>query len=280
VGLSEATGNQRVRAVIAKGCGEELGACRSLLDFALAELGAWSGRPIKRGADRIILAEALRATKTLGALIQLCEAGFGEQALMLDRSLFEGMAVAHWVSDHRRRAIGLFTRHEKFNRLLWYETLDALGWLDANDRNLRPSIEPKRRKELQQLFNPYGTKAWWRMSVPKLLGEIERQWDDQGRADLWKHHDIVYRLSNQILHSTVTSVSAAYTKRTSTALAMTASPSNQFVSQALYAAHWTYGQIFTLLIDVFELTSGQEFRRLWQASGQAFSTSAAVAPSQ
>jgi Family of unknown function (DUF5677) len=270
VEVSEATENQHVRAVIANDSGAELAACRSLLDFALAELGAWSGRPIKQGADRIILAEAVRATKTLGALIQLCEAGFGEQALMLARSLFEGMVVAHWVSDHRRQAVGLFTRHEKFTRLLWYETLEALGWIDANDRNLRPSIGPKDRKALQHLFNPYGTKAWWRMSVPKLLGEIERQWDAQGRADLWRHHDIVYRLSNQILHSTVTSLSAAYTKRTSTTLAMTAGPSNQFVSQALYAAYWTYGQIFTLLIHVFNLTSSLAFRELWQASGQAF----------
>jgi hypothetical protein len=108
------------------------------------------------------------------------------------------------------------------------------------------------------------------MSVPKLLGEIECQWDTQGRKDLWEHHNVIYRLSNQMLHSTATSVSAAFTKRSSTMLAMTASASNQFVSQALYAAHWTYGQMFTLAIDVFKLASGQAFRQLWQTSGHAF----------
>jgi Family of unknown function (DUF5677) len=268
--MSEEIENERVRREIAKDCGAELAACRSLLDFALAELDTWSGRPIKQGADRIILAEAVRATKAFGAVVGLCEAGFGEQALMVVRSLFEGMAVAHWVAAHRREAVRLFTRHEKFSRLLWYETLEILGWLNQNDRKLRPSVGPKQRKELVGLFNPYGTKAWWRMSVPKLLGEIECQWDTQGRKDLWEHHNVIYRLSNQMLHSTATSVSAAFTKRSSTMLAMTASASNQFVSQALYAAHWTYGQMFTLAIDVFKLASGQAFRQLWQTSGHAF----------
>jgi hypothetical protein len=73
-----------------------------------------------------------------------------------------------------------------------------------------------------------------------------------------------------MLHSTVTSVSVAFTRRTPTKLAITASPSNQLVSQALYAAHWTYGQLFTLIIDVFNLTSGPAFRDLWQSGGQAF----------
>lgn len=260
--------DHQVRVAIASEHGKELAACRSLLDFSLVQLGDWSGRPIKRGADRVILAEAVRATKTLGAVVALCDAGFGEQAMMLNRSLFEGMAVAHWVATHRRDAVGLFARHERFTRLLWYETLKAAGWLDEIDPRLRPSIGPKRRKELVDLFTKYGTKAWWRMSVPALLAEIEDQWDAQGRADLWLHHDVVYRLSNQMLHSTATSVSAAFVNRSKAPLVMTASASDQFISQALYAAHWTYGQMFTLLIDVFKLTSGRAFRDLWQASGQ------------
>jgi Family of unknown function (DUF5677) len=263
--------NQLLREAIEKDCGAELEACRSLLDFALADLGAWSGRPIKRGADRVILAEAVRATKTLGAVVPLCEAGYAEQALMLDRSLFEGMAVAHWVDTHRRGAVRLFTRHERFSRYLWHQTLDALGWLDEDDdRKSWPSVGPKQRKELEGLFGPYGTNSWWRMSVPKLLEDIEDQWDAQGRKALWEHHDVVYRLSNQVLHSTATSVSGTLISQTSDILTMTAGPSNQLVGPALYAAHWTYGQTFTLLIDVFKLASGEAFRKLWQDSGQAF----------
>lgn len=277
--MSEATDDDRVRTVIARDSGEELTACKATLSFALKELGAWSGRPIKRGADRIILAEAARGTKTFDAVIRLCEAGFGEQALMLDRSLFEGMAVAHWVVANRREAVRLFTRHAKFNALLTYETVDRLGWLTKQDRKLRPLVGPKRRKELVSLFGVHGTRSWVTRNVWTILGEIENQWDEKGRADLWNFHDVVYRLSNQMLHSTATSVSVAFTRRTPTKLVITASPSNQLVSPALYAAYWTYGQLFTLLADVFKLTSGQAFRDLWQTAGQTFGPAALTNPS-
>jgi Family of unknown function (DUF5677) len=140
-----------VRRLIAEHYGQHIAACRTLLDFAAKELKAWSGRPIKRGADRLIVAEAARATKTFDAVIRLCEAGFGEQAAMLNRSLFEGMAVAHWVSDNRREAVGLFTRHAKFSALLWHETFAALGWLDEGDSGRPRSVGPKQRKEFVRL---------------------------------------------------------------------------------------------------------------------------------
>jgi hypothetical protein len=277
--MSEPTGDNGVRARIARDSGEELTASRAVLNFALRELSAWSGRPIKRGADRIVLAEGARGTKTFDAVIRLCEAGFGEQALMLDRSLFEGMAVAHWVATNRREAVGLFTRHAKFNALLTYEALDRLGWLTEQDSPLRPSVRPKRRKEFVNLFGLHGTRSWVGRNVVTILEEIEGQWDEQGRAALWDFHDVAYRLSNQILHSTATSISVAFTRRSPTQLAVTATSSNQLVAPALYAAYWTYGQLFTLLADVFKLTSGEAFRDLWQTGGQTFGLAAPLSPS-
>jgi hypothetical protein len=94
-----------VRALIADEYDDELDACKTLLEFSIGEVQAWSGRPVKRGADRIIISEAARATKTFDAVIRLCALGFGEQAVMLNRSLFEGMVVAHWVSANRREAV-------------------------------------------------------------------------------------------------------------------------------------------------------------------------------
>lgn len=267
-----------VQKMIRERFGEQVAACSSLLELAFAELSAWSGRPIKRGADRIILAEAARATKTFDAVIRLCRAGFGEQAVMLGRSLFEGMAIAHWVKANRREAVRLFTRHERFSALLWYETLEILGWVDETDRarHRRLRIYPKARKELVGLFGQYGTKAWLRRSVPQVLRDIQDQWDTKGRHDLWAFHDIAYRLSNQILHSTAASTAATTTQRTRTQLHMTAGASIQFVSQALYSAYWTYGQLFTLLGDVFKLSTDEAFRDLYHSGGRAFTDGNAV----
>ncbi len=267
--MSDSTSDE-IRALIVEHYGEELAACRQLLDFAITEVQAWSGRPIKRGADRIIMVEAARATKTFDAVIRLCEAGFGEQAVMLNRSLFEGMAVAHWASDNRREAVGLFTRHAKYSALLWCETFDDLGWREEGDRPRRPSVGPKQRKEFKDRFGRYGEKPWVGHNLPDVLRAIEHLWDEQGRADLWTHHDVPHRHSNQILHSTSTAAGAASLGQTAAALHMTIGPSNQLVSQALFSAYWIYVQVFSLLIDVFRLSSSKAFHAVYQPGGEVF----------
>jgi hypothetical protein len=47
--------------------------------------------------------------------------------------------------------------------------------------------------------------------------------------------------------------------------------SDQFVSQALYFAYWTYVQVFSLLIKVFRISSREEFRAVWEPAGATFS---------
>jgi hypothetical protein len=260
-----------IRSRISERYGAELAACRELLDLAVARFQSWTGRPIKRGADRITVVEAARATKSFDAVIRLCAAGFGEQAVMLNRALFEGMAVAHWVSENRREAVGLFTRHAKYTALLWRETFDALGWLDEADRKLGPSVGPKQRRELTQLFGPYGAQPWVRRSVPRLLTEVEHLWDEQGRAHLWAVHDVAHRHSNQILHSSVTAGGAATIRQTADALHMTIGPSNLLVPQALLSAYWIFGQVLSLTIDVFKLSSRETFEETFQRGIDVFS---------
>jgi hypothetical protein len=189
---------------------------------------------------------------------------------MLNRSLFEGMAVAHWVAHHRREAVSLFVRHEKLTRQLWYETLDGLGWLDETDRARRPRLGPKKRAELVKLFGPYGTAPWVRRNLPTVLREIEHLWDEKGRAQLWEFHDVPHRHSNQMLHSSVTAVGATFAGASSNALRLTMAPSNQLVPQALLSAFWTYGQVFSLLRDVFKLKGGDVFREIFDAGFEAF----------
>ena len=267
--MSEAT-DEQVRALIVEHHGKQLAACKALASFAAGALQAWSGRPIKRGADRIIVAEAARATKTFDGVIGLCETGFGEQAVMLNRSLFEGMAVAHWVSDNRRAAVGLFTRHARFHALLWHETFTALGWLEDADIEPLGALGPKQRREFVDLFGRYGERPWVQRNLPGLLRAIEHLWDEEGRAHLWTHHDVAHRHSNQILHSTATAFAAATVGQTHAALHMAIGPSNRLVVQALLSAYWTYGQLFSLLVDVFKLSSREAFHAVYQSGFETF----------
>jgi hypothetical protein len=64
--------------------------CEELLAFAKGMLYPWSGNPRRRVHDGILMAEGARATKSYQAAVALCGLGFGEQAAMLNRSIFEG----------------------------------------------------------------------------------------------------------------------------------------------------------------------------------------------
>lgn len=259
-----------VRELIAQKYDAQLAACRALLEFATVEIQAWSGRPVKRGADRIIVLEASRATKTFDAIIRLCALGFGEHAMMVNRSLFEGMAVAHWVPDNRREAVRLFTRYARYSALLWREQFDALGWLDEADLKRARPVGPKQRREFKKLFGTYGEKPWTRRSVPSLVDAIEHQWDQEGRVQLRSFHDVGNRTSNQMLHSSPFSVGAVAIGETEDALHTSIGATDQFVSESLAFAYWTYGQVFSLLVKVFRISSLAAFRAVWQPGGDAF----------
>lgn len=259
----------QVRDFIAGEYANELAACRALLDFGTRAFQNWSSRPIKRGADRIIVAEGARAAKTYSAIVDLCETGYGEQALMLNRSLFEGMAIARWVPYNRREAVRLFSRHARFSSVLWRETFDRLGWLSDTDHASWPRVGPKERGALEDLFGQYGTKPWVTKSLPKLLDAIQDQWSDGGDG-LFLFHDVSHRYSNQILHSTATALGATTSERTSETLSLWVGPSSAFIPQALFAAHWIYGQVLTLLIDVFLVSSRADFDAVYRPGHAVF----------
>jgi hypothetical protein len=80
-------------------------ACEELLDLAadLLEPDEWKGRALDDSSlvDRIVVGEVARGLKTFRASFDDCLGGFGPQAAMLNRALFEGMAVAYWARAPR-----------------------------------------------------------------------------------------------------------------------------------------------------------------------------------
>ena len=54
--------DDEIRERIAQAYGAQFTSCQRLLELAQANFAKWSGRAVKRGADRIILAEIARAT--------------------------------------------------------------------------------------------------------------------------------------------------------------------------------------------------------------------------
>lgn len=246
--LSHAETEGQVRDVF----GPKLEACERLHAFGEDALYTWRGRAIDgESVDPIVLAEGARATKTYAGALRLVSGGFGPQASMLNRSLFEGMAIAHWAHAHPEKAIDLFKKHARHSELLWGDALEKAD--PAGPRTLDAGTKEE-RKQLGGLFGTYGTKLWTaHRSLYELLPEIEDQWRaGPPREQLWWFFRIAHRDNNQILHSTATGLSGGVT-RTRESLALDAGPSDRYLERALLGAPWCYEQMLTLLWDHFAI---------------------------
>ena len=127
-----------------------IGTCRSYLQWVFEKVGSWTAdRQGKDGADLILICIFARSARTYEGIVRcLGESGFGEQGLMLNRSLFEDMVEAHWVSTVRQsvQAVDLeVDRH----------ALGRRGLKLARARLLLPRLE--RELAIEELCDGFGS---------------------------------------------------------------------------------------------------------------------------
>jgi hypothetical protein len=227
---------------------------------------AWKHRPRDRATDgqryrSLIFAIFARSTLTYRAILHLCRGGYMEQADMLTRSLFEDMAIAHWVSlpDHQDEAIELLEKHNAFGRLLAADSLAThVDWLgetfEADDIE---QLEEK-RDEYEQLFGRYGERSWVGKGLHAVLKEIEELWEDETRRkrELWGYYALGHRINNQKLHNSALSLNTAarhsgFDEDGNLVIRLGASPTDDEAAmiRSLYGAMFTYGRIARLVIQ-------------------------------
>ena len=230
----------------------EFRACRDLLALA------WARKPIGVGGDApkaLILAIFARSTLTYRAIMHLCRGGYGEQADMLNRSLFEDMAAAHWVSLHPDEAVRRIEEHHQHSRVLWNRVLERRPGLgDPVDLGLTDEAV----EELDRLFGKHGHRPWLGLGMWDLISEIEQLWpDDEGREQLWRFYELAHRANNQKLHLSSFSLNRVVRAREEggeIVFQYRASPSIDGggpVGPALFGAFWTYRQLAGLIWDVY-----------------------------
>jgi hypothetical protein len=252
--------------------GAELAACERLHAFGEDALYAWAGRAIDPDSvDPIVLAEGARAAKTFGAVLRLVASGFGPQGSMLNRSLFEGMAIAHWAHAHPDRAIELFKNHGRYSELLWGDAFEKAE--PGDPRQIDVGTEEE-RKELSGLFGKCGTNLWTsHRSLYALLPEIEDQWPEgEVREMLWWFFRVAHRDNNQVLHSTALGLSGGIA-RTTEDLRLDAGPSDRYLDRAMIGGRWCYAQMLTLLWDHFEIPDREALDEILESTSTAFERS-------
>jgi hypothetical protein len=240
--------------------------CELLHEHGQRTIEAWGGRPIDLEAvsDVLVATEIARATKTFGAVIELCRFGYADQGLMLYRSMFEGMAVAHWVTVEPDEAASRFIDHGVHTKLVWADAFRNHGW--EIDESLPPKVTTDERQRLDKLFGgPHGPNHWSGLNVWQLVNKVEHLWtDERGQRELRMHFGIAYRHANQILHATYDSVRQTIAAHEEEAIRIAYGATDANIGECLSAAEWAYGQTLSLVIDTFELPDRKEFERVFR----------------
>jgi hypothetical protein len=189
--------------------GREVDACTALLELAreIVEPEEWRGRGLddSKLADKLVAMEIARSLKTYRGSLEAALGGFGPQADMLNRSLFEGMAVAHWARANPALAAERFSQYTKHNRAMWAQ---RFGLLTEHARLLELPNEEEQR-ELDKLFGKWGTKLWVDLAMHEVIDAIQDQWSEP--MELRKFFSIAYADNVETQHTSALSLTRQVT---------------------------------------------------------------------
>ncbi len=251
-----------VRATIAEQYGGLLAACDSLRDYAIAmKSPSWGGRGLEEESphEQLLAMILSRSLNTYWSAIELARIGFGAQAAMLNRSLFEDMVDAHWITIEPELAAQRIEEHHLHGQMLLADAARAQGIMSDDEL---PTFDAERRKELDKVFGAYGQRSWTGLGIHDRVMAIEQLWEpvEGGRELLHFYRRLVHRESNQILHLSAFSMGEQIRERTETELALALGPSNQYVGKALIAAFWCFVQLLSLIRDTFDFGDAKGWR--------------------
>lgn len=251
--------------------------------WAETRAGRWRYDDVFGGLLRATFA---RATKTFAAAVMLTGAGYGPQAAMLARSLFEDAIVSYWavwIADPDW-VVRRIEDHANHMRLLTEDTAEE--YADVFGEIALPDDLPRgsERDRLLALFGRRASVSWWApvlnrelpdrrpgppdrvvgvRSLHRLVRELERAAPAidapdsvlaQGALprlvrDLRLMYDVVQSCNNMYLHQTGASVLIAFDAEDES---WRDGPSADWVRQAQGALYLGYEKLVLLMCDRFD----------------------------
>jgi Family of unknown function (DUF5677) len=217
-------------------------ACDALYEFASKNRPAPSGFTAIEG---VLIDTYARSTKTYQAVVRLAYVGYGEQALMLGRPLFEDMVVGHWMHRNPESV----QRLEHF-RLASIERLRTNGKRLSNPdviAQLPPPLPKDKREALRRTFS--GKQHWTGLGLSDLVKAVEDEWPEDGnqRGLLWEIYEFDAFQANHLIHHGHVGLSSGRTdapgKRSYN---VGASP--KFIHEALRLAFFSYANTLSLVL--------------------------------
>jgi hypothetical protein len=222
---------------------DQFAAVEALRDFARDNRPSEPPTPDAAGA--LILATYARSSKTFNASVRLAALGYGAQAGMLNRSLFEDMIIAHWIRRNPTDAPDMFERHRRYTIDQIREKILEHG--REEEVATWPELSDEERVELAA---EYGRKHHWtQRTLYELVKEVEADWPDEqtDRRMLWQVFDIVHRFNNLVLHHSFFGLGlTAETKEDG--ILWDVGPSPKHIHAALQGAWFSYAHMVSLVL--------------------------------
>jgi hypothetical protein len=254
-----------------------IGTCRTLLHWTFENVEGWTANKNKDPADLILISIFARSARTFEAIVRcLGERGFGEQGLMLNRSLFEDMIDAHWVSINRDLAVQRLGQHDLYSRLLRADTQRKYPqWFEGRKP---PAIKVSNgeRKELRAIFGRSGSGSWTGTnSLDDRVNAVRECWGDSQETLLF-WHDWVQKFMNEVLHPSAFSLGRLGAPTihgdadSGESFEWHFGSTPKWLKQSLHASFWTFGQFVALVIDEFHPEARSTFNEREDQGNRAF----------
>lgn len=212
-------------------------------------------RPVGHGGSPVLIWTLARSARTFVIVVHLCRLGYGQQASMLNRTLFEDMVYAHWAARYPSRSHRLMRWHEEYVKLRRIAAYKRNNLADAHSMT-PPDWDGKRRHRMGGLFRSGG---WTGRSIPKMLKAVETMWGtEEERRRLHRMHDIIHQSNNTLMHHSSRSLSLGVQVEKDGAITFNLKPSTDLVGLALGFAFWTYANTVSLTLEGADLAALSE----------------------
>lgn len=211
----------------------------------------WQDRQLQSDAEGLVIAVLCRSLDTYCASLRLASDGYGTQAQMLNRSLFEDMVDAHWIATDPDTAMLRYAQHAEHSAMLWADVVRKRPemWPDLEV----PPIDQKRRDELNVIYKQHGTVPWSGLNIYERVKLIEHHWQD-GRKYLRTFRDLSQRDNNETLHLSSASLRAVLDASAPDGeMSFVCGPREDRVDRALFGAFWPFAQTVGLVVDEYGL---------------------------
>jgi hypothetical protein len=254
--------------------GRQVEACEELRAYLYDDLGPKAGALDTNEAHwGIVLALLASASTTYEAAVRLARDGFGHQAAMLNRSLFEAMVDSYWVAKQPELAIERMRDHTKYNARLTART-SAKYPAQFGDLPVPPPLSEEEDKRLRKLYRG-GSLSWTGLSLYDRVTDISGRWPaGKAREHLFFFVDIANSINNYMLHSTPWGMTRAARPVTTSAggkaVRFHVGASDAFCSEALFGSFWTASSLARLMLEECSLDVEAFEDGLYQRGIRAF----------